>query len=69
MDAFYHLNRLKIASHLNRDRHPELPVNCVDLSTLSKTKKKELKAVLDTVSRFQKQIQQTYSMRWMNFFN
>jgi CBS domain-containing protein len=69
MDAFYHLNRLKIGSHLNRDRHPDLPVNCVDLSTLSKTEKKELKTVLDTVSRFQKQIQQTYSMRWMNFFN
>ena len=69
MEAFYHLNRLKISSHLNRDRHPDLPVNCVDLSTLSKTKKKELKTVLDTVSRFQKQIQQTYSMKWMNFFN
>lgn len=24
LDAFYHLNRLKIASHLNRDRHPDL---------------------------------------------
>ena len=69
MDAFYHLNRLKIASHLNRDRHPDLPVNCVDLSTLSKTGKKQLKTVLDTVSHFQKQIQQNYSMKWMNFFN
>ena len=69
MEAFYHLNRLKIASHLNRDRHPELPVNSVDLSTLSKTEKKQLKTVLDTVIHFQKQIQQTYSMRWMNFFN
>ncbi len=69
MDAFYHLNRLKIASHLNRDRHPDLPVNCVDISTLSKPEKKQLKTVLDTVIQLQKQIQQTYSMRWMNFFN
>jgi CBS domain-containing protein len=69
MDAFYHLNRLKIASHLNRDRHPDLPVNCVDLSTLSKMEKKQLKTVLDTVIQLQKKIQQTYSMRWMNFFN
>jgi CBS domain-containing protein len=69
MDAFYHLNRLKIASHLNQDRHPDLPVNCVDLSTLSKMEKKQLKTVLDTVIQLQKKIQQTYSMRWMNFFN
>jgi CBS domain-containing protein len=69
VDAFYHLNRLKIASHLNQDRHPDLPVNCVDLSTLSKIEKKQLKTVLDTVIQLQKQIQQTYSMRWMNFFN
>jgi CBS domain-containing protein len=69
LDAFYHLNRLKISSHLNRDRHPDLPVNCADLSTLSRKEKKQLKTVLDTVIHFQKQIQQTYSMRWMNFFN
>jgi CBS domain-containing protein len=69
MDVFYHLNRLKIRSHLNQDRHPDLPVNCVDLSTLSRAEKKQLKTVLDTVIHFQRQIQQTYSMRWMNFFN
>ena len=69
MDAFYHLNRLKIGSHLNRDRHPVLPVNCVDLSALSRTEKKQLQIVLDTVIHFQKQIQRTYSMKWMNFFN
>ncbi len=69
MEAFYHLNRLKIGSHLNRDRHPDLPVNCVDLSTLSRAEKKRLRTVLDTVIHFQKQIQQTYSMKWMNFFN
>jgi CBS domain-containing protein len=69
LDAFYHLNRLKIASHLNRDRHPDLPVNCVDLSSLTRTEKKQLKTVLDTVIHLQKQIQRTYSMKWMNFFN
>jgi len=44
-------------------------VNCVDLSALSRTEKKQLKIVLDTVIHFQKQIQKTYSMKWMNFFN
>jgi CBS domain-containing protein len=69
LDAFYHLNRLKIASHLNRDRHPDLPVNCADLSCLNRTEKKELKTVLDTVIQLQKRIHRTYTMRWMNFFN
>ncbi len=69
LDAFYHLNRLKIASHLNRDRHPDLPVNCMDLSSLSRTETKQLKTVLNTVTHLQKQVQRTYSMKWMNFFN
>ncbi|MEX1299304.1 MAG: DUF294 nucleotidyltransferase-like domain-containing protein [Desulfotignum sp.] len=69
MDAFYHLNRLKISNHLNRDRHPNLPANCVDLSPLSRKEKKRLKTVLNTVTHFQKRIQRTYSMKWMNFFN
>ncbi len=69
LDAFYHLNRLKIRSHLNRDRHPDLPVNCVDLATLTETQKKQLKIVLNSVTLLQKQIQRNYSMRWMNFFN
>lgn len=69
LDAFYHLNRLKIESHLNRDRHPDLPVNCMDLTTLSKTKRKQLKTVLNSVIHLQKQIQKNYSMKWMNFFN
>ncbi|MBG0780224.1 MAG: hypothetical protein H0S81_09915, partial [Desulfotignum balticum] len=69
LEAFYHLNRLKIKSHLNRDRHPDLPVNCVDLTTLSKPQKKQLKTVLNSVTLLQKQIQRNYSMKWMNFFN
>jgi signal-transduction protein with cAMP-binding, CBS, and nucleotidyltransferase domain len=69
LNAFYHLNRLKIASHLNRDRHPDLPVNCADLSRLNRTEKKELKTVLDAVIHLQKRIRRTYTMRWMNFFN
>ncbi|HSL61468.1 MAG TPA: DUF294 nucleotidyltransferase-like domain-containing protein [Desulfotignum sp.] len=69
LDAFYHLNRLKIASHLNRDRHPDLPVNCTDLSRLSPMERKTLKTVLDTVIVLQKRIRRTYTMRWMNFFN
>jgi CBS domain-containing protein len=69
LDAFYHLNRLKIASHLNRDRHPDLPVNCADMSRLNRTEKKKLKTILDTVIHLQKRIQRTYTMRWMNFFN
>jgi CBS domain-containing protein len=69
LDAFYHLNRLKIGSHLNRDRYPDLPVNCMDLTTLSKTQKKQLKTVLNSVIFLQKQIQRKYSMKWMNFFN
>lgn len=69
LDAFYHLNRLKIGSHLNRDRHPDLPVNCADLSGLNRTEKKDLKTVLDTVIHLQKRIHSTYTMRWMNFFN
>jgi CBS domain-containing protein len=69
LDAFYHLNRLKIASHLNRDRQPDLPVNCLDLSRLNPGEKKDLKTVLDTVIYLQKRIRRTYTMRWMNFFN
>ncbi|HKL01291.1 MAG TPA: DUF294 nucleotidyltransferase-like domain-containing protein [Desulfotignum sp.] len=69
LDAFYHLNRLKIGSHLNRHRHPGLPVNCADLSGLTRTEKKNLKKVLDTVIHLQKRIRRTYTMRWMNFFN
>ena len=69
LDAFYHLNRLKIASHLNRDRHPDLPVNCTDLAHLSPMERKALKTVLDTVIHLQKRIRRTYTMRWMNFFN
>ncbi len=68
-EAFYHLNRLKIASHLKQDRHPDLPVNCVDLSTLSGMEKTQLKKALDTVTRLQKQMRNTYSIKWMNFFN
>ncbi len=69
LDAFYHLNRLKIASHLNRDRHPDLPVNCADLSRLNPGEKRTLKTVLDTVIHLQKRIRRSYTMRWMNFFN
>ncbi len=69
LDAFYHLNRLKIGSHLNRDRHSNLPVDCADLSRLSKGEKKALKIVLDAVIHLQKRIHRTYTMRWMNFFN
>ncbi len=69
LDAFYHLNRLKIASHLTRNRHPDLPVNCADMSRLNREEKRQLKAVLDTVIHLQKRIRRTYTMRWMNFFN
>lgn len=69
LDAFYHLNRLKIASHLNRDQHPDLPVNCADLSLLNGKEKRQLKTILDTVIHLQKRIRRTYTMRWMNFFN
>jgi CBS domain-containing protein len=44
-------------------------VNCVDLTTLSKPQKKQLKTVLNSVTLLQKQIQRNYSMKWMNFFN
>ncbi|MEE4363957.1 MAG: DUF294 nucleotidyltransferase-like domain-containing protein [Desulfotignum sp.] len=69
LDAFYHLNRLKIGSHLNQDRHPNLPLNCTDLSRLNREEKRQLKTVLDTVIHLQKRIRRSYTMRWMNFFN
>lgn len=69
LDAFYHLNRLKIASHLKRGRHRDLPVNCADLSCMTRTERKDLKTVLNAVIHLQKRIRRTYTLRWLNFFN
>jgi CBS domain-containing protein len=68
-EAFRHLVRLKFTNHLSRQNKKDLPINCIDVSTLNKNDSKVLTDSLDAVARLQKRIHATYNQAWMNFFN
>ncbi len=67
--AFFLLTRLKIKNHLGKKNPGTIPVNCIDLSSLSNKKTEEFKRALYTISRLQKRVNKTYNVPWMNFFN
>ncbi len=68
-EAFKNLVRLKLTNHLSRRDKKDLPINCIDVSTLNQDDSKVLTDSLDAVARLQKRIHKTYNQAWMNFFN
>jgi CBS domain-containing protein len=67
-DAFRHLVRLKLTHHLSCQGKKNLPINCIDVSTLNQNDSRALMDSLETVIRLQKRIHDTYNQPWMNFF-
>jgi signal-transduction protein with cAMP-binding, CBS, and nucleotidyltransferase domain len=67
--AFKLLVRLKFENHLLRQDGKDLPINCIDVSTLNRADYKNLMDSLNAVTLLQKRIHNTYNQTWMNFFN
>lgn len=67
--AFRHLIRLKFETHLSGQGKKNLPIHCMDVSTLNQDQRGALVRSLDAVDRMQKRIYRTYNQIWMNFFN
>lgn len=68
-EAFRRLVRLKLTNHLSCRNKKDLPINCIDVSTLNQDDSQALSDSLDAVTRLQKRIHKTYNQAWMNFFN
>ncbi len=66
--AFTHLVRMKLENHLNGQKK-NLPIHCIDVSTLDRKEYQKLMGSLDAVIQLQKRIHRTYNQAWMNFFN
>ena len=67
--AFRHLIRLKFENHLSGQGKKNLPIHCIDVSTLNQDQRGALMQSLDAVDHMQKRIHRTYNQTWMNFFN
>ena len=67
--AFTHLVRMKIENHLLGQNKKNLPIHCIDVSTLDPKAYQKLMVSLDGVIQLQKKIHRTYNQAWMNFFN
>lgn len=67
--AFTLLMKMKIAQHFIGKKIDSLPDNCVDLSRLTNSQKKELSNALEAVKVLQKNNIKRYNAGWMNFFN
>jgi CBS domain-containing protein len=66
--AFNQLVRMKLENHLNGQNKKNLPIHCIDVSTLDLNDYQKLTHSLDAVIRLQKRIHRTYNQAWMNFF-
>ena len=67
--AFTLLMKMKITHHFLEKKSTPLPDNCIDLSRLTTSQKKELAHALEAVTVLQKKINKLYNVVWMNFFN
>jgi len=67
--AFTLLMKMKITHHFLEKKSAPLPNNCIDLSRLTPSQKKELSQALEAVTILQKKINKLYNVVWMNFFN